>query len=72
MFAFRIGRKYDEDGNWNNRWSPEADEEYDKRIKCLIEQYNQFSMPEIDTHVSESLITFMNISNYLNTLCFFR
>lgn len=57
---FRVGRKYDEDGNWNNWWSPEAEVEYDKRIKCLIEQYNKFHMPEIDTYVSELIIRFRN------------
>lgn len=55
MFLAHIGKLYDETGNWNNQWTPEAEAEYDKRIKCLIQQYDGFNITEINTKVSSLL-----------------
>ena len=38
------GRYYDKDGNMLNWWSKDAVKEFDKRAKCLIDQYNKYEM----------------------------
>lgn len=48
-----VGKFYDEAGNWNNKWTPESEAEYDKRAKCLIKQYDEFNIVEINTKVSD-------------------
>ncbi|XP_055301165.1 endothelin-converting enzyme homolog [Sitodiplosis mosellana] len=44
-----IGIQYDKDGNWNVGWLGIGDE-YNKRAECLIDQYNGFSMPNMNDH----------------------
>ncbi|XP_019873240.1 neprilysin-4 [Aethina tumida] len=41
------GRKYDKQGNLNQWWTNSTLQEYNKKVKCLIDQYNQYYLPEL-------------------------
>ncbi|KAK4871970.1 hypothetical protein RN001_016094 [Aquatica leii] len=41
------GRRYDEHGNLKQWWSLTTLEHYYNKVKCIIEQYNNYSMPEL-------------------------
>ncbi|XP_025834762.1 neprilysin-4-like isoform X2 [Agrilus planipennis] len=41
------GRRYDEHGNLKQWWSSTTLEHYHNRVKCIIEQYNNYTMPEL-------------------------
>ncbi|KAK5639439.1 hypothetical protein RI129_011931 [Pyrocoelia pectoralis] len=41
------GRRYDEHGNLNQWWSLTTMEHYHNKVKCIIEQYSNYSMPEL-------------------------
>ena len=39
------GAHYDGDGRYRNWWQPADLEEFNKRGQCLVDQYNEFTMP---------------------------
>ncbi|KAF1758897.1 hypothetical protein GCK72_015357 [Caenorhabditis remanei] len=41
-----FGRQKDENGKENNWWTPEDSAEYDRRTRCLINQYNEYDDPD--------------------------
>ncbi|KAF2882511.1 hypothetical protein ILUMI_23672 [Ignelater luminosus] len=41
------GRRYDEHGNLKQWWSFATLDHYHTKIKCIIEQYNNYTMPEL-------------------------
>ncbi|XP_031336950.1 neprilysin-4-like isoform X2 [Photinus pyralis] len=41
------GRRYDEHGNLNQWWSLTTMQHYHNKVKCIIEQYSNYSMPEL-------------------------
>ena len=47
------GRLYDKHGNLGNWWGNSSVENYEKKTKCLIDQYNQYKVG--DGHVSTIL-----------------
>ncbi|XP_072047168.1 membrane metallo-endopeptidase-like 1 [Amphiura filiformis] len=42
------GRKFDKDGNLKQWWSDESSENFNERAQCIIDQYSQYAMPEIN------------------------
>ncbi|KAI4470500.1 zinc metalloprotease family m13 neprilysin-related [Holotrichia oblita] len=43
------GRLFDKDGNLNTWWTEEATEKFRNKAKCIVEQYNSFVVPEVNT-----------------------
>lgn len=43
------GRLFDKDGNLNTWWTEEATEKFRNKAKCIVEQYNSFIVPEVNT-----------------------
>ena len=43
-FITIVGRLYDEFGNLVNWWSESSQEEFDRRTKCYVEQYSNYSI----------------------------
>ena len=37
------GRKYDQDGNERDWWDEKSEKEFDVKIKCMVDQYNEFT-----------------------------
>ena len=46
------GRKYDRDGNQKNWWQPDTEKQFFEKAKCIIDQYNNFTVEEIGLTVS--------------------
>ena len=41
------GRLFDKDGNFNIWWSDRSTKHFYERAKCLIQQYNKYTMTDI-------------------------
>ncbi|XP_015436169.1 PREDICTED: neprilysin-11-like [Dufourea novaeangliae] len=44
------GRRYDETGNLKQWWSEETLQHYQKKVECIIKQYNDYRVPELDNN----------------------
>ncbi|XP_078037218.1 endothelin-converting enzyme 1 isoform X2 [Augochlora pura] len=42
------GRRYDETGNLKQWWSEETLQHYQKKVECIIKQYSNYRLPELD------------------------
>ena len=49
------GRKYDMDGNKVSLWTNETIEAFHKRKECIIEQYNNYTLTQVNQQVFLSL-----------------
>ena len=38
-----FGREFDEDGHYRDWWDEQSKKEYNEKIQCMIEQYNEFT-----------------------------
>jgi len=56
------GRKFDADGNLNEWWSPKDAQEFDRRAKKIVEEYNAFE-PLPGVHVNGELTMGENIAD---------
>ncbi|XP_022902431.2 neprilysin-4-like [Onthophagus taurus] len=57
------GKLFDEDGNLNSWWTREATEKFQEKSKCLIDQYNSFVVPEINTKLDGASTQGENIAD---------
>ncbi|MGZ3770866.1 MAG: M13 family metallopeptidase [Bdellovibrio sp.] len=56
------GRKYDENGNLKDWWSPNSTERFNEKAQCLVKQYNQYTAAE-GSHVNGELTLGENIAD---------
>jgi hypothetical protein len=49
------GKQFDKKGNLIQWWDVKSLEEYNKRVECLIHQYDKFHIPKIGQYVSKFL-----------------
>ncbi|PIC29394.1 hypothetical protein B9Z55_020982 [Caenorhabditis nigoni] len=49
------GRRFDENGDQNDRWTSEDAVEYDRRTQCLIDQYNNYDDPDFGRNLNGSV-----------------
>lgn len=59
------GRQFDRDGNNRNWWEPETDLKFQQKAQCIIDQYNNFSVPE-DKSLKASL--FFYVSSFMSSV----
>lgn len=45
------GRKYDTEGNLADWWVKKTETAFVKKTKCIIDQYENYTVPEIDQKV---------------------
>jgi len=45
------GRQFDKEGNLVDWWNPSTKDQYLKRSTCIIEQYGNYSVPEVGLKV---------------------
>lgn len=45
------GRQFDKDGNKVDWWEPSTNDEFIKRAQCIVDQYGNYTIPEIGTKV---------------------
>ncbi|XP_069687936.1 neprilysin-11-like isoform X2 [Periplaneta americana] len=41
------GRRYDKDGNLKQWWTEETLKEYENRVQCIVDQYNQYNVSQL-------------------------
>lgn len=46
------GRQFDGQGNLVDWWAPETQEAYKEKAQCIIDQYGNYTVPEVDMNVS--------------------
>lgn len=46
------GRQYDKDGNVIDWWEPETNRTFSKKSQCLIDQYSNYTIPDIEMSVN--------------------
>lgn len=46
------GRQFDDIGNLKGWWESETDEKFRKKAKCIIDQYSNYTMPEVDLPIN--------------------
>lgn len=46
------GRQFDKDGNLVDWWAPPTKEAFLKKAQCIIDQYGNYTVPEINLNVS--------------------
>jgi len=49
--SLNLGSQFDKYGNVQEWWSPDAKNHFDEKKECLIQQYNQFVVPEVNLTV---------------------
>jgi predicted metalloendopeptidase len=61
-----LGRNFDKNGNKISWWSNKTINAFDKHKQCIIEQYSNYTMAQINLQVSHS------VSSYCDDLSLFR
>lgn len=56
------GRKYDKDGNRKNWWESNTEKKFVEKAKCIIEQYNNYTVPEVGLNVCKTFFFFVAFS----------
>lgn len=46
------GRQYDAEGNLIDWWQPETHKAFKEKAQCIIDQYNNYTAPEVSMNVS--------------------
>ena len=46
-----LGRQFDKDGNMRDWWSEDVVFEFKKKAQCFIDQYGNYTVPEVDMNV---------------------
>jgi predicted metalloendopeptidase len=49
------GRLYDKDGNRVSWWTNDTIDEFNKRKECIIQQYNNYTMTQVNLQVFHSI-----------------
>lgn len=52
------GSQFDKEGNFAPWWTKKTEEQYSEEIKCLVDQYNNFIVKEVNMHVRIALFTY--------------
>jgi predicted metalloendopeptidase len=50
-FHYYTGRQYDKTGNLNQWWNTSVITRFKERAQCIINQYNEFVVPEAGLNV---------------------
>ncbi|KFD54952.1 hypothetical protein M514_04134 [Trichuris suis] len=58
-----LGSQYDKNGNLKDWWTPTAFERFRERTTCIIEQYNNYTVPDINIKVNGRLTQGENIAD---------
>lgn len=48
------GRRYDENGNLRQWWSDKTIKHYLEKVDCIIKQYGNYSLPELNNNFTVS------------------
>ena len=48
------GRQFDKDGNLVNWWQQKTKEAFDAKAQCIIDQYGNITVPEVNLNVSNA------------------
>lgn len=60
-----IGRQYDKDGELSEWWANETKQAFLNKAKCLIEQYGNYTVKDVDLNVN---IQFSISADFLLTI----
>ena len=52
------GRFYDEDGNIVSWWTNETSVAFEQRTQCIIDQYSNYTMAQVNVQVSFFILLF--------------
>ncbi|XP_052738145.1 neprilysin-4 isoform X2 [Bicyclus anynana] len=49
------GRRYDEQGNLAQWWTADTLQHYHTRVKCIVDQYSQYTLPQLPNYTVRSI-----------------
>jgi predicted metalloendopeptidase len=55
------GRLYDKDGNRVSWWTNETIDEFNKRKECIIQQYNNYTVTQVNLQVFHFVFQFVEM-----------
>ena len=58
------GRQFDKDGNRISWWTNETIEAFNKRKQCIIEQYSNYTVTQVNLKVFYSIYSLFEIKHY--------
>ena len=58
-----LGRLFDDIGNFKNWWTPEANKKFKEKAQCMILQYGNYTVGQIDMAVNGELTLNENIAD---------
>jgi len=64
-FCNLTGRLFDKDGNVKQWWSSVDIEKFVERAQCFVDQYSNYTVPEVNMNVSELRIIYASTSRNL-------
>ncbi|KAF5299934.1 hypothetical protein FQA39_LY11307 [Lamprigera yunnana] len=47
-----LGKAFDKNGNARDWWSKQTSEEFEKKTKCFVEQYQQYTIPQLNLSIN--------------------
>lgn len=59
---------FDEEGNLMDLWEPESMKKFLLKVKCIIEQYGNYTYEEVGMHVSYKMIIYYNRFNEITRI----
>lgn len=66
------GRKFDKYGNYRQWWSNNTIETFEKNTECFVKQYDNYTLPNVDEHVSfTAYFFFKSVINILTKNFFY-
>lgn len=54
MIDAATGRRYDKDGNLKQWWTEDTLREYEERVQCIVQQYNQYNVSQLGDNFTVS------------------
>ncbi|XP_043270899.1 neprilysin-2-like [Venturia canescens] len=58
-----MGKQYNENGNIFNWWTPSTEQNFTQRVQCLIEQYGNYTVPEVNQTLNSFMTQSENIAD---------
>lgn len=55
------GRQFDKEGNLVDWWAPETRKAFTEKAQCIIDQYGNYSVPELKLNVSSDAVVHIDV-----------
>ena len=67
-----VGKQFDKNGQLKNWWDPITNQRYEQRAQCIVDQYSQYYLGQIDMHLNGNLTKDENIADNIGVTLAYR